>query len=102
MNIKIFKPISGPEIIAELLNEGAEFYRISRPLTIHVMRGPDGNPSLAFSEFSMVTADKSPVILYKSALICEPMEPVPEIAANYQQNVTGLILPQSSGQILAG
>lgn len=103
MNIKIFKPIGSPEIIAELITESDTHYVVDRPLTIHIMRGADGNPSLGFSEFSMVTSEKHQrVRLNRNALICDALEPIPEIAQNYQQNVTGLILPTTGGQILTG
>lgn len=108
MDIRIFKTISGQEIIARLIKtENLPYtacYHVKDPLIIHVFRDQQGNPSMGFAPFSMVISDAEPVHLLESALLMSPKNPIQEIADAYVQNVTGLALPpgSASGQIVLG
>lgn len=102
MEVRIFKLVSGVEIIAELVFTGSDVYNVKRPLQIHMMRASDGSPSMGFAPWCMV-ADDSEVKLLMSALAARPLSPLPEVATSYVENVTGLALPPSAtstGRIL--
>lgn len=108
MNVKIFKLTTGDEIIAEIdenfkstTNRGVGFI-IKNPLTIHMMRTPEG-PTMGFVQTLFAVKPGQPMELPLTAITLGPLVPAEEVEQSYLQNVTGLILPPAkSSQILHG
>lgn len=101
MDVRSFKLLTGEELIAKLVSPTGQGYIIETPLVVHVLRGPDGQGTLAFAPWSMVQKDDSQVELYDHALACKPVEVVGEVETSYISQVTGLSLPPN-GRILHG
>jgi len=106
MDVKLFRLMNGMELVAELLEplstEG-KGYRVKNPLVASIVQGEGGKPTLAFYEFSMLTPDDDEYMMYNHALMCAPVDPLPEIAESYRKQHSKILLPPTaSGQILHG
>lgn len=99
--VRSFMLVDGKELIADLIAPTSVGWQIKSPLVIHMMRGSDGGPSLAFAPWSMIHADGQVVELLDSALMARPTEVLPEVEASYLSNTTGILVPpKGGGQIL--
>ena len=100
--IKSFILCTGQEFVSEVLSEDESTYTVKRPLVVHVMRGADGAPTLAFAPLSMIQ-DSEEVKIYKCNLVHAPVPIMKEVSDSYIENTTGIALPKtSSGKILLG
>lgn len=103
MLVHLFKLTTGVELVAELVKETGRGYVVRRPLQVHIMRAPDGSPSMGFAPWSMIIKEDQEIELYDHTLSCPPLELVEEVTSSYIQNVTGLLMPpQTGGSILHG
>jgi hypothetical protein len=83
---------TGKELIADLVKVTGTGYVVKNPLVVHVLRGPDGQGSLAFAPWSMVHKAGQEVPLFDTALSCQPVEVIDEVADSYIQQTTGIIM----------
>jgi len=102
-DIRSFKLVTQEELVAELVRETGTGYIIKNPLVVHVMRGPDGQGTLAFAQWSMIHKPGTEVELFDHGLIGRPVELIGEVADSYVQQTSSIILPKSAvSQILQG
>jgi hypothetical protein len=101
MEIRSFMLVTGQELIGELSLATGTGYKVRNPLVVHMMRGQDGKPTLAFAQWSMLHDDET-VELFDHALMAPPIKIIGEVADSYIQQTTGLILPTMGGQLLKG
>jgi hypothetical protein len=83
---------TGQELIGDLVKVTGTGYIVKNPLVVHVLRGPDGQGTLAFAPWSMVQKADQGVTLLDSALSCQPVEVIDEVADSYIQQTTGIIM----------
>jgi hypothetical protein len=103
MKVHLFKLTNNVELVAELLKETGRGYVVRRPLQVHIMRTPDGSPTMGFAPWSMIIKEDQEIELYDHTLSSPPLELLDEVATSYIQNVTGLLIPpQTGGSILHG
>jgi hypothetical protein len=100
MNVKSFKLTTGEELVAELLHETGMGYVVKNPLVVHVMRGPDGQGSLAFAQWSMIQTSGAQIELYDHAVLCKPAEIIAEVADSYRQQTSSIVLPKATGSMI--
>lgn len=93
-NIRSFKLLTGEELVATLVRESFDpvVYIVTKPLVVHVMRGPDGQGALAFAQWSMVQAPDEEITLFGHALISEPVKLIDEVAKSYIQQTSSILL----------
>lgn len=102
MSVRSFMLVTGQELIAELVKATGDGYNIKNPLVVHMMRAPDGVPSLGFAQWSMIHLDTE-VSLLDSALLARPVAVLAEVEASYLTNVSGILVPPATtGRILMG
>lgn len=100
MQVRSFILINGQELIAELRQATGRGYQIRNPLVVQVMRGPDGNPSLAFMPWSHIRVEGSQMELFDAAVAsCD--EVTAEVEQAYIEQTTGISVPAKS-QIITG
>lgn len=104
MDVRSLILVDGTELIAELVAETGQGYRVKRPLRVVAMRGPDGQQHLGFAMWSMVRdPEDDEHIILDNGLISPPARVVAEVASSYIQQVSGIAVPPtSSGQIITG
>lgn len=103
MEVRVFKLITGAEVVAEYIDVSGTGYKIRRPLQVHFMRGPDGSEQMAFSHFTLSVDPNQDMELLDAAVAMKPMTALPEIEQSYIQNTSGIIVPPAStGKILTG
>lgn len=103
MDVKLFKLMNGQELIGELVASTGVGYRVKHPLVAQIVQGEGGKPTLAFYEFSLLTPDEDEWQFFDHALMGIPVDPLPEIAASYEQQHSRILLPPTTGgQILHG
>jgi hypothetical protein len=104
--VRSFMLCTGQELIAELVKATGTGYDIKNPLVVHLMRGPDGQPSLGFAPWSMLhkTGPGAIIPLFDHALLAAPVEVLNEVEASYLTNVSGILVPPAAngGKILLG
>lgn len=73
MNVKIYRLISGEEIIGERFNETSDNIEIKNPAAIIMQATKDGNMGMGMMPF-MPYAESQKITIYKQALSaqCEP------------------------------
>lgn len=98
-----FMLADGKELIAQLVSLTGTGYRVKDPLVVHMMRGKDGTPSLAFAQWSMIQKDGE-VTLLSTGLLADPVDVIGEVESSYLSNVTGILVPPPAtpGSILLG
>jgi len=101
MEVKSFFFTSGIEVIAKLINTGPSTYVIQDPLVVHMMRGPDGSPQLAFAPMSMVRKDQD-ITVFAHALMTEPVDVEDAVETSYLSNTSGLQIVGAGSQLLQG
>lgn len=103
MNVRSFKLIGGQELVAELVSETGQGYRVRNPLQVHIFKGPDGQGHMAFAQWSMVQDPTEVVELYDHGLTAKPAALIAEVTKSYMEQVTGIALPSApAGRILTG
>lgn len=100
MSVSSFFVINGQEIVAEVVSEHDDCFIIKRPLAVHMMHGPNGQPQIGFAPLSMIRTDTD-VTIYKHSIISPPHAVEAEVEASYIQNTTGIAIA-APGQILHG
>jgi hypothetical protein len=101
MNVRSFKLASGEELIATLDRATGQGYVVSKPLVVHVMRGPDGNGTLAFAQWSMIQ-DEDEIELFDHALLAKPVKVLAAVEDSYIKQTSSFILPPTVSKILQG
>jgi hypothetical protein len=94
--------VDGKELIAQVLEETGRGYKIKSPLVIHMMRGPDGAPSLAFAPWSMIHTEGETIEVLYTALMADPVTVLDQVEASYLTNVSGIFVPPSASNVLLG
>lgn len=103
MDIRSFKLNTGEEIVARLIKETGMGFLVVNPLTVHIMRGQDGNGGLAFAKWSMVRKDGIEFELYYHSVAGEPVAVIDEVAESYIQHNSSIALSKAAvSQILQG
>jgi hypothetical protein len=100
--VRSFMLVDGKELIAQVLEETGLGYKIKSPLVIHMMRGPDGAPSLAFAPWSMIHLEGETVELLDGAMMAKPVAVLDQVEASYLTNVSGIFVPPAANNILLG
>ena len=101
--VRSFMLCTGQELIAELVKGTGTGYDIKNPLVVHMMRGPDGQPSLGFAPWSMLHKEGQVISMFDHALSARPAEVLDEVEASYLTNVSGILVPPATnGKILLG
>ena len=103
MQVRSFVLSTGQELVAQLVESTETGYKIKNPLVVHMMRGPDGQPTLAFAQWSMVQNPDEAIDIFNHALVSKPVALIPEVEASYISNTSGILVPAApSGRILQG
>jgi hypothetical protein len=102
MDIRSFMLSNGQELIAELVAATGSGYQIRRPLRVGAMQGQDG-VHVGFALWSMIHSVDQTIELLDHALLCRPCTVDQDVADNYMQQVSGIVIASgTSSQILKG
>ena len=104
MEVRSIKIISGEEIVGDIVTTTADGYHVKNPLVLHLMKGQDGVPTIAFAQYSLVHKLDAVVVFPETSVSCRPVEVMDEVEQSYVQNTSSIFLPPpaSSKQILHG
>jgi hypothetical protein len=100
--VRSFMLADGKELIAQVIEATGRGYKIKAPLVIHMMRGPDGAPSLAFAPWSMIHLEGETIELLYSGMMADPVAVLDQVEASYLTNVSGIFVPPAASNILLG
>lgn len=94
MDIRIFKLVTGEDIIGELIAAGGKF-RVKNPVRVAMMRGQDGAPNVGFAPFPSYTDEvKDAILEFLREHVVYYYVPAEDFRKNYEQMFgLGLILP---------
>lgn len=91
----------GSEVLGEF-NGVSSPITIKNPLTLTIVRGPNGQPAKSFAPFSLVEPELKEVTLTPHALATVPREAPKDVADAWRQETSGILLDTSPKQILRG
>ena len=92
--IHVFKLSSGEEVIATVIEELTDSFRIKSPLQLTM-----GAQGLSFAPFSIMGDPQKSMLLNRS-LVTVHVSPAPKIESQYQSITTGIALPEKSSIIV--
>ena len=94
MNIKVFKLISGEDVLGEVVSE-SDMITIKNPVAISIVRASDGMPNVGFSPFPLHAEQKSgETIDIVHSNVVYSYVPAEDFIKNYDQIFgSGIILP---------
>lgn len=95
--IKLFKFISGEEIVAKIVQEERDGYRIKNPIQF-VMQPSENGMNIIPMPWMQMSADKEMYIMSHS-LALKPMTPEERIIEFYNHKFGEIIVPMNAGQI---
>lgn len=101
MNVRSIKLLTGEELVTEVVAATGTGYKIRNPLVLHAMNTPQG-PSLGFAPWSLITKKDEEIELLDGAVAARPAAVMDEISDSYIQQITGLVLPPTTSQLLRG
>lgn len=94
--VAIFKLITGEELIGEWITSASDVeivYTIRRPLKVTIVRDPStGQPGKALMDWVILAPELEQVELYRSSVLCQPIQATRELADVWLQQTSGLIL----------
>lgn len=106
-SLKIFKLISGEDVLAQLESDEGSNFTLLNPVGIAIVRGPNGQPSVGFSPFPLHSQQEAPSVkshqtidIPKSSVVYSYV-PAQDFENNYNQLFgAGIVLPNK--QIITG
>jgi hypothetical protein len=103
MNIKVFKLMSGEDVLGEHLGTISGNVTIKNPVGIAVVRGKDGAPNVGLTPFPLHAPQKKDVTIdIPEASVVYSYVPAEDFVNNYNQIFgSGIVLPTPK-QIITG
>ena len=94
MDVKIFKLVTGEEIMGEVVGDGGKF-TVKNPVLVAVMRGKDGVPNVGFAPFPTYSEEvKNKTIDLRLEHVVYSYTPAEDFKQNYDSIFgLGLVLP---------
>ena len=90
-NIRVFKLISGEEVMGRLVREDKKYYILSKPRAVAIGPGPNGQVSVTLIPLFASSQDGD-ITIYKSGIVAEPDKISLELEKGYIQQTTGIAL----------
>lgn len=105
--VKVFKLISGEEVLAEVEKDESNFYTLKNPVGIAIVRGQNGQPNVGFAPFPLHSEQNAPssksnftIDIPKQSVIYSYL-PASDFLDNYNQIFgSGIVLPNK--QLITG
>lgn len=98
MDIRLFKMVTGEEVIACIVAHSQSVITVENATTMRV--GPNGAPF--FAPWPELAAEGQQVSFRHAALLCDPLMVHEEIERALSTAITGIQLPPTTGKILMG
>ena len=88
------KPLSGPDIIARLVDDytGGDHIVVRKPIEAHMVQGNQGSLGLAFSPFSLAAADDQVFRFPRDKFMVDPFLARDEVKKTYTEQTSSLKL----------
>lgn len=90
--VKIFKLVNGDEIIGEVVDSSTDEVTVKNPLSIMIVRGANGQPAKALSDWVMLAPGISKIRIYTHSLLVAPIEAPKSSADAWRQETSGIVL----------
>jgi hypothetical protein len=102
MRIEILKLVNGEEVLSEIESESETEYVLSNPVSIAVVRGSNGQPSVGLAPFPLHAEQKTGATLaIKKKSVVYSYAPAEDFVNNYNQIFgSGIVLPNK--QLITG
>lgn len=102
MKIEILKLVNGEEVLAEIETESETEYVLLNPVSIAVVRGTSGQPSVGLAPFPLHSEQKKDTtIAIKKKSVVYSYTPAEDFVNNYKQIFgAGIVLPNK--QLITG
>lgn len=93
-DIKIFKLVNGDELIGELVRQDSTNgnYVVKSPLSVVIVRGQNGQPAKALSEWVMLAPELKELEIRVDALLTKPIDAPKASADAWRQETSGIVL----------
>lgn len=91
-DIQILKLVNGDELIGEVVERFAGLVTVKSPLSIVIVRGANGQPVKALSDWVMLAPGVREVKIYESNLLIAPLDAPKEAADAWRQETSGIVL----------
>lgn len=98
-NVKVFKLVTGEELLATIVLKQDQQYYILKDIVKIGYHETDKGMAFGFLPFLPV-GDFSEIELKESSLVCYPVKPKADVEAEYSRIFSGIVLPQSQGLVL--
>ena len=89
--IKVFKLVTGEEVITRVIKEYGDHYTLSKPRVVAIHPGPDGKVAVTLIPL-LASSQDGDVQIFKSAIIGQAMSTNSEIERGYIEQTTGIAL----------
>jgi hypothetical protein len=101
-NIQIIRLINNEEIMADITEDDTH-YRLTNPVRLAIMQGPDGKPSVGFAPFPTHAEQKKDYeISIAKKHVMYQYDPMQDYINNYNQIFgAGIVLPPAK-QLITG
>lgn len=103
MDIKIFKLITGEEVLGEIESQSETEVVIINPVGVAVVRGKDGQPNVGFAPFPLHAEQKTDAtVCFSKKNVVYSYVPAEDFVKNYNQIFgSGIVVPPQK-QIITG
>jgi hypothetical protein len=103
MDIKIFKLITGEEVLGEVESKDETEIVVINPVGVAVVRGKDGQPNVGFAPFPLHAEQKTDAtVCFSKKNIVYSYTPAEDFINNYKQIFgSGIVVPPQK-QIITG
>jgi hypothetical protein len=103
MEIKIFKLVTGEEVLGEVESRDETEIVVVNPVGVAVVRGKDGQPNVGFAPFPLHAEQKSgSTVCFAKKNIVYSYIPAEDFVNNYNQIFgSGIVVPPTK-QIITG
>lgn len=92
--VKIFKLISGEEVIAKVVQHGMEFVKVSSPRCIQMFQDHTGQPRAGLAPWIMSSPD-AVLNMRVASFAIDPIPAPSDIERGYLSNTSGIQISQS-------
>lgn len=93
--VKLFKLVSGQEIIAKVVHQDEQMVVVESPLSIQPMRSGESTLSIGLMPFSWAGNPNMPVSINAQHILCF-LEPEEGLKTQYLAGLAGLSVPSAS------
>jgi hypothetical protein len=101
MDVKLFKLITGEEVLGEIESESETEFVLCNPVGVAIVRGKDGQPNVGFAPFPLHAEQKiDSTIAFSKKNVVYSYIPAQEFLNNYNQLFgSGIVLPPTKSLI---